>query len=140
MGESYKFTADEKVNAEIDTADQMMYGSIKVKLKMAGEKISEKSVFSEPLPEDMDGSSNLTIELDRDGKKLVGNSILELSNGNRYPLSAKGKVNNKKGQAKLKLKGDNTSSKGCKLQLIIDESDDSVKSIKGKVTGQKIRN
>jgi hypothetical protein len=140
MGDSYKFTAKQKVNAEIDAADQMMYGTIKVKLKMAGEKISEKSVFSERLPYDMDGSFNLTIELDRDGKKLFGNSVIELSNGNRYSLSAKGKVNNKKGQAKLKLKGDNTASKGCKLQLIIDERDDSVKSIKGKVAGQKIKN
>ena len=140
MGESYKFTANEKVIAEIDADDKMMYGTIKVKLKMAGEKVSEKSVFSERLPKDMDGSFSLTIEMDRDGKKLVGNSILELSNGNIYSLSAKGKVNDKKGQAKLKLKGDNTASKGCKLKLIIDDSDDSIESIKGEVSGQKIRN
>jgi len=140
MGESYKFTAIEKVKAEIDAADQMMYGTIKVKLKMAGEKVSEKSTFSEPLPEDMDGSFNLTIEVDQDGKKLVGNGTLELSNGIRYSLPAKGKVNNKKGKSKLELKGDTTASKGCKLKLIIDESDDSIESIKGKVLGQKIRN
>jgi len=140
MGERYKFTANEKVTAEIDAADQMMYGTIKIKLKMAGEKVSERSVFSEPLSADMDGSFYHTCKVDQYGKKLVGNGTLELSNGKKYSFSAKGKVNDKKGESKLKLKGDTSASKGSKLNLIIDENDDGIESIKGKVCGQKISN
>jgi hypothetical protein len=132
MGESFKFTASEKIMAEIDASNQVMTGTIKVKAKVAGERMSETAGFYEDLPDDMDGSFNLTFEAYPEGNNLVGDGTLTLSNGEQFSFSVKGKTRDKTGETKFKLKGDAT-----KLKLMI-ESDDSLNSIKGKVLGQKI--
>ncbi len=133
MGESFKFSASEKITAEIDPASEMMYGTIKVKVSVAGERVSETTSFSETLPDDMDGTFDLIFDVNQAGKGLLGSGNLEISNGETFMFSVKGKTNDKKGESKFSLTGD-----GCKLKLTIDAIDDHIRSLKGKVLGQKV--
>ena len=76
---------------------------------------------------------------DRSGKKLEGTAELTLSNGDEYPLYAKGKYNSKKAEAKFQIKGVEASTKGIKIKLKIEEGTDAATFIRGKALGQKLK-
>ena len=93
------------------------------------------------VPDGMTCETILSIDAtpDGSGKKLEGTAELTLSNGDEYPLYAKGKYNSKKDETQYQLKGVVDSTKGIKLKLKIDEESDAATFINGKALGQKIK-
>lgn len=139
MGETFKFTAIEKIMAEISCGDTSLNGTVKGKacVKKLG-CVSFRGAYTESLPADMDGSSTLVFVVDQVGKKLLGDGVLQLSNSSTINFNVKGKYNSKKDESSFASKGTG-DSKGCKLKVKIDESDDQPISIKGKVFGQSLK-
>lgn len=139
MGETFKFTAIEKIMAEISCGDTSLNGTVKGKacVKKFGCE-SFRGAYTESLPADMDGSSTLVFVVDQVGKKLLGDGVLQLSNLSTINFNVKGKYNSKKDESSFASKGTG-DSKGCKLKVKIDESDGQPISIKGKVFGQSLK-
>ena len=139
MGETFKFTAREKIMAEISSGDSTLNGTVKGKacIKKVGCE-SFEGTFTDSLPPDMDGSSTLVFDVDQAGKKLLGDGVLTLSNLDTINFQVKGKYNSKKDESQFALKGTGNSKK-CKFKVKIDESDGQPISIKGKVFGQSLK-
>ncbi len=134
-----EFTGKEKVTAVIDPYSQALVGTVQAKLSYKGfGSGTTTDTYTKNLPSGMDGTWSLKIDVDDDGKKLLGNSSLWLSNGTMLPFSAQGKYNAKSDETKFTLKGTGSAS-GCKLSPVINESTGDVTSITGKVLGQKIK-
>ncbi len=132
-----KMSGKQKITATIDPDSLTLIGTIQEKVSIKGHSIKETDNFSLPLPSGMDGTWSLEIDVNDDGKNMVGNSQMELSNGEIRPFSAKGKYKAKTNETKFTLKGTGNAS-GCKLSPVINEGTGDVSSIKGKVLGQKI--
>jgi hypothetical protein len=134
-----KIKGTEKITATIDPYYEALTGTVKVKVSIKGVG-SEKYTadFYEDLPYGMDGTWELDIDVTSDGKKMVGDSLVWLSNGDLLPFSAKGKYNSKSYETKFTLKGTDNAS-GCKLSPVINELTDAVVSMTGKVLGQSIK-
>lgn len=129
----YKLSYSKKITGTINPDSLTIEGEAteKVSIKKFN---SYKETFdiSIPLPAGMDGSSILSIEVNEEGKKLVGAGTLELSNSRTFNFDTVGKYNSKKNTTKLNLKGN-----GCKIKPDIG-NDSIMLSIKGKVLGQSI--
>jgi hypothetical protein len=93
------------------------------------------------VPDGMTCETILSIDAEPDerGRKLEGTAELTLSNGDEYPLSAKGKYNSKKMETQFQLKGVADSTKGIKFKLKIDEESDAATFINGKALGQQLK-
>jgi len=126
----------------LDESILSLVGTEKMKVcqKGAGCEKTEASV-SLDVPDGMTGEAELEIdaELDENGKKLEGTAELTLSNGDEYPLSAKGKYNSNKAETQFQLKGVADSTKGIKIKLKIDEGSEAATFINGKVLGQQLK-
>lgn len=133
-----KFKGSETITAEINPYNQTLIGTAKVQVSIKGHSSRETVDFYEDLPYDMDGNWSLQIEVDGNGKKMVGDSLLSLANGTMLPFAAKGTYNVQKEESKFSLKGVGNAS-GAKLSPVIDEWDGDVLSISGKVLGQTIK-
>ena len=136
-----KVKGQESLKAFIDAAEQTIEGMVKYTecIQKGGcEKGTEP--LSVDLPAGMDGSWFLTTNnIDDDGKKIMGESILILANGNQLAMTAKGRINARKGEAKVKFSGVKTDpgAKGSSIMATVDE-DENVLKMKGKVLGQQI--
>ncbi len=139
-GQTYKFSANQKITASIDSDDLEMNGQMETSVSLAGQKIKQIEVFSEDLPIGMDGSAVLTIETQRDAKgKIIGSGSCELSNLEELSFVVKGKPNSKTGTVKLSLKGrKETGDSGAKIQMEVFGDYQDIESMKGKVMGQTI--
>lgn len=139
QGEVYRFTATEKVTAEIDPLAQTITGEVKVKVSMKGYgSYSDSADFEADLPPDMDGSAAFTFEVTADGKKLVGTGELVLSNGETYQFSVKGTFKAKTNVSSFKFTGID-SAKKSKLNMQVDEDDGHIIKLSGKILGQKLK-
>jgi hypothetical protein len=140
-GECEKIKLKESMSLELDKRDNNLYGTNKIKLCVSGLGCESDTIsfFMFP-PLGMTGEAVLLIDVDPDlaGKKLEGSGALILSNGNEYPLYAKGKYNSKNDETRLSLKGVDESTKGVKFKLIVNEGSGAVTSIKAKALGQKL--
>jgi hypothetical protein len=137
--DTYKFTASAKVTAEINLDSGTIEGTAKVRVSIRGYgSYSDESLYTEELPLDMDGAFTLDLNVSEAGRKLQGTGALTLSSGDIYYFSVTGKYNSKTDESSFTFKGDG-SSKGCSLKIKVDESDDSITSLTGKVLGQKIK-
>jgi hypothetical protein len=134
----------------LNRATGTMYGTAKAKMcakaNVQGQKISgcdkpDEIVMDLDGPSGMTGGAILEIDaaLDEKGKKLEGSAELTLSNGDEYPLYAKGKYNSKKDETKLSLKGSDEASKKIKVKLSINERNGTATDIKAKALGQKLK-
>jgi hypothetical protein len=130
------------LNLELDESILSLVGTEKMKVcqKGAGCEKTEASV-SLDLPDGMTGEAELEIyvESDESGEKLEGTAELTLSNGDEYPLSAKGKYNSNKEETQFQLKGVADSTKGIKFKLKIDEGSEAATFINGKALGQQLK-
>jgi len=132
-GGTYNASASETITAEIDPASKEMRGTVKARVSSKGYSASDTDTFTVPLPDaDMNGTSTLTINYSGD-KKLSGDATLLISNGDSYDLIANGSYNEKKDETTLTLKGDKNT-----LTIKIDGTTGEIKSLKGKVLGQKL--
>jgi hypothetical protein len=132
-GGTYNASASETITAEIDPASKEMSGTVKAKVSSRGYSASDTDSFLVSLPDaDMNGTSTLTINYSGD-KKLSGDGTLLISNGDIYDFIAKGSYNEKKDETTLTLKGDKNT-----LTIKIDGASGEIKSLKGKVLGQKL--
>ena len=136
-----KFNGTEQLKAVINSYAQTIEGMMKVKAciqKVGCEKT--EVVFEEDLPYDMDGAWFLDVNVDDDGKKIIGDAVLTLANGRQLHMAAKGKINTKKEEAKVTFKGLKTDAdaKGNSLQVTVDD-DINIISFKGNVLNQKIQ-
>jgi len=132
----------DKVSLELDECILPLTGTMKRKLCAKGSGCeTDTSHVSLELPGGMTGKAVLSIDVepDKNGKKLEGSAELTFSNGEKYPLSAKGKYNSKKGETKFTLKGVDASTKAIKLKLKIDEESDSAMFIRGKAHNQNLK-
>jgi len=137
--DTYPFTANAKIKAEINLDSGTIEGTAKVRVSIRGYgSYSDESLYTEELPLDMDGAFTLELNVNEDGGELQGAGELILSNGDTYHFSITGKYNYRTDKSKFKLTED-VSSKGSKLKIIIDESDGVITSINGKILGQKIK-
>jgi hypothetical protein len=136
--DTYRFSATETVTAEINSNSKVISGSVKIRVSVQGYgSTSEVVPFSQSLPADMDGTAVLSLSCDSDGKNVVGTGQLALSSGDIYNFSVKGKYNAKYDESSLILKGDQAAKKNS-LKIKVDGSDGSMKSLNGKVLGQKL--
>jgi len=133
-GETVKFTFSEQLRGGIiDPCSNEISGEAKVRLSARGVSARETILFTEPLPDDMDGSATLSISCAPSGKRLLGTGELTLSNDETYNFGVKGTYNVRKDESSLTLKGD---ARGNSLKMKIDGSDGRIKSLNGKVLGQ----
>ena len=120
--------------------------SYKIGLDLVDDQlVGYKKINSETLPVsyplvNTDGTYELDLSslvMDTKGKYL-GDVQLHLSSGRSYALTAKGKLNVKKGLISLKLKGiKGQPSTGISLNITIN-TDNIITTIKGKALGQKV--
>jgi hypothetical protein len=132
-GESIKVSFSANINAQVISASNTISGTVKARGSALGHSGSTTETFDKSLPADMNGSSTLDLGCNPSGKSLLGKSMLTLSNGKEINFDVKGKYNLKKDETTLTLKGDKN-----KLKMKINGTDGSIKSVKGKVLGQKI--
>jgi hypothetical protein len=137
-----KFRAKQRLAALINpdtlTFDGVVKSSGCIQKVGCGKEVFEN--YSADLPIGMDGSWFLaTNNIDDDGKKIMGESTLILANGNQLAMTAKGRINARKGEAKVKFSGVKTDpgAKGSSIMATVDE-DENVLKMKGKVLGQQI--
>jgi hypothetical protein len=124
----------------LDESILSLVGTEKMKVcqKGAGCEKTEASV-SLDLPPGMAGGCELEVNVATEAKgKKQGYGELTLSNGDEYPLYAKGKYKSKTGETKLTLKGVADSTKRIKIKLKIDEESNAATFIRGKALGQKL--
>jgi hypothetical protein len=96
--------------------------------------------FDMPIADsEMDGSWDLAVHVQNiDGKQLITDGTVLLSNGRAIQLGGKGKYQPTTDQSKLSLKGDKlTLSKGASLKLIANGVTFEIISMTGKLLGQK---
>jgi hypothetical protein len=140
-GECEKIKLKESVSLELAKRDNNLYGTNKIKICASGLGCESDTIsfFMFP-PLGMTGEAVLSIDVEPDlaGKKLEGSGALILSNGDIFPLYAKGKYNSKNNETKLSLKGVDESTKGIKFKLIINEGSGVATGIKAKALGQKL--
>jgi hypothetical protein len=96
-----KMSGNQKLTATIDPDSLILIGTVQEKVSIKGHSVKETHNFSLPLPAGMDGTWSLEIDVNDDGKKMVGSSQMWLSNGDILSFSAKGKYNAKKDETKL---------------------------------------
>ncbi len=132
-GQTINFKASVSMVAEIDNIEQAMSGTVTV--KMMGFKETE-SYYEDLSSEDMDGSAVLFTELWEENGKLVGDAVIELSNGRQIRCAVKAKE--LVSALKIQAKGlrDDLDSKGSKLTILYAGED--LIFLKGKVSGQKV--
>ena len=119
-----------------------MEGTTKLKACLKGEGCIKGTYYtSEPLPDEMTGKARLLIDAEPNltGQKFEGTGELTLSNGDEYPLYAKGKYNSNQNETQFQIKGVEESTKGIKIKLKIDEGSDAATFISGKALGQKLK-
>jgi hypothetical protein len=132
----------DKVSLELDECILPLTGTMERNLCAKGSGCeADTSHVSLEVPDGMTGKAVLSIDVepDKKGKKLEGSAALTFSNGEKYPLSAKGKYNSKKDETKFTLKGVDASTKAIKLKLKIDEESDAATFIKGKAHNQNLK-
>ena len=141
-GEDYKITVSESATLVIDQQQQVMHGTVKVKLCTKGEGCYSDTIdFNMDLPSGMTGGGILEIDIESDekGKKLEGDATLTLSNGDTYNLDAKGKYNSKKDETNYSLKGSDEGSKAIKIKLTINDETGDCTFFSGKALGQQLK-
>jgi hypothetical protein len=139
--QGYQYKSTQKSSLVINKNSLTMAGKTKLKDCLKGWGCENGEFYdSLPLPYGMTGEAELGIDVESDasGKKLEGTGELTLSNGEEYPLYAKGKYNSKNNETKFSLKGVADSTKGIKFKLIINEGSGDVTDIKAKALGQKL--
>lgn len=133
--QSIKFSASQKINAEIDSELLQMTGTMSTSMSMAGYKFSETEYWEEDLPAGMDGACTLELNPVTTAKGISGEGTISLSNLETVNFDLKGKEKN--GIVKLKLKGSKASGdSGASLSVEIEGYSGVLESIKGKVMGQ----
>ena len=110
-------------------------GTIKVCV-VGGKCVTSTQGYSIPLPDGMDGTWTLDINIAADGNKLAGTGAITLSNGRVLSYQIKGSYNTKSQVAKLKLVGQGDAT-GTSLSLTTQGTGMDLTSLKGKVLGQK---
>ena len=145
-GENIYIKMKEKGTLVINQAAAIMSGTAKAKMCAKGAGVSGCDKTQEiqldlGVPFGMTGEALLSIDatLDESGKKLEGPAELTLSNGDFYPLSAKGKYNSNQDETKFSLKGSVEASKKVKFKLKINEGNGNSTFISGKALGQKLK-
>ena len=132
-----------EAEAAPDNETMVLEGTSKGKICVKGEKCEnvEDEAVSLPLPDGMTGEALVTVTADYDdkGKVTSGQSSLLLSNDDLYVLETKGKFSEKKGERKFKLKGDNETTKGIKINATIENDNGTATKIDGKALGQKLK-
>jgi len=132
----------DNLKLELNESTLSLVGTDKLKVcqKGGGCKKTDSDV-SLDVPDGMTGEAELEIDVESDasGKKLEGTGELTLSNGDEYPLSAKGKYNSNKDETQFQVKGVADSTKGIKFKLKIDEGSDAATFINGKALGQQLK-
>jgi hypothetical protein len=97
--------------------------------------LSGKADFSTAIPDNMDGSWDLTLNI---GATLAGTGTVSLSNGRQLILDLKGKYSPQTGLAKLALKGTaENSSVGSQAKVVISSVGDLLQ-VQGSLLGQKV--
>jgi hypothetical protein len=145
-GNEVIFSAKASEVLEIDTAGQQMVGTtsggVKVtipELKRSRSAKIPKSEVVTALPPGMDGSWELTVNLNTNATKYAGTANVELVNGRDLPLVATGSYTPKTDLSKITLKGTDVN-KGLALTLNASASaaQMDIKKLTGKLLGQKV--
>jgi hypothetical protein len=133
--DTYKFKASATVNADLDPDVQLITGTIKISVAMGRYKETWRDDYEEDLPAGMNGSFKMRLDYDANGKKLLGDAELELSNGDIYAYAVKGTAVAKKSEDRLTL----SAPKMPKLKVYVDETTGDLNMLSGKVLGQKLK-
>ncbi len=130
-----------KVNLEVDPSSKTLVGTASTKVTVRGRG---SAMWTDPwsldLPEGMNGSFQLTMDMDsQQEKRLSGTGELSLSNNREFNLSLKGKYTAKKDAAKLSFKGSDGDSRGVTLRIHAAGPALTIDQLKSKALGQNIR-
>jgi len=138
-----KITLKKQINANIDSATQIITGTQKDSASASGVgSVNETTTFTNTVAEvgggDLgDGSWTLTLnDLSTGGNQVTGTATIELNSGQVFNYTVKGNFNSTKG-TKLVLTGSDDISKGSAIQVTMD-TNNTVTNIKGRITGQNV--
>lgn len=136
QGQMLKFSGSVSMKTVVDEISRVMSGTITISL--LGFKETE-SYYEDLSDVDMDGTVVLITSINEVEGKLIGDAVLELSNGRLIHMLVKGK--DKNGQLLIQAKGikDDSDSSGSGIKIIFDSLRDVV-DFKAKALGQKLEN
>ena len=140
QGRTLRCTATQTINADINLDDSTMYGTAAARVCIAGLRCASESLsFTEPLDPGMDGSSNLNFEVTQGRWNLTGTQLAELtlSNGRTSYFSVTGTYNARRNESRFRFQGVNLS-RGCSLNITIDEGSGDIILLNGSVHGQRL--
>jgi hypothetical protein len=139
------FSAKMNESLEIDGATQQLIGtvsgSIKVQIPSLGKKGSTSIPRSQavtPLPNNVDGTWTLSMNVVPNGTKYTGTGLVELSNGKSIDLNLTGSYSGKKDTSTIALKTVSPGSFNLKLLTCCTNLQMDIQSMKGTALGQKL--
>lgn len=136
LGEIREMVFRTTQNLTVDTFNRALVGISKGKAKPSGlESAQVESLVMEDLPNNVDGTWSLALNIQPVDGKLVGSGQIQLPNDNNLPLEVIGKYSDKTDLSKLKTKGITT---GLGSKLKVELVDNNLNSFKGKIMGQKV--
>jgi hypothetical protein len=138
--ETIPFKASESIKIVIDEVSQIMTGKVKVCVSVKGYGSGCGSAeISLDLPYDMDGTSDLTLELDPGVKPntVVGTGQLILSNGTTCNLVVTGKLN--PNTQVLTATAKDPMVKSSKITIKLNDGNDTLTALSGKALGQSLK-
>ncbi len=143
----FKVTGKIKYHLTADPVTRMMSGSISGNICIVGKGCASLKAlnYGDPLyfeteidDFNMDGSWDLILNVENvDGKNLVAQAKVALSNGRSVTLNGAGKYSDKTDTSKIKAKGMTSDTVGSKLSLMATGAGLDIVAGKGKLFGQK---
>jgi hypothetical protein len=125
------------LNATLDPATRTLNGPIVAKLcipKAGCETVSTNTTLN--LPANMDGTWELTLNVQTSGSSVTGTATVTLSSGRELPYTVTGSYSSSTGISKLKLKGTGEAARTA-LSTTVDGAGNLL-TLKGKLFGQPL--
>jgi len=129
----YRLSYSKRITGTINPDLLTIEGNASERVLITGFNSSNETFdVSIDLPAGMDGSSILSIDVNEDGRRLVGSGMLKLSTNHTFTLNTIGISNPRTNTARLNLNGN-----GCRINSEIG-NDSSLLSLRGVVLGQSL--
>jgi hypothetical protein len=136
-GQDYFASASAKATSTINSVAKTIQSNASVKVCPAhGKCATSLDSLEIPLPDGMDGTWSIALDLVSQGNTVSGTASVLLSNDRSLPYSVAGRFSSKTGASTLKLTG---SGEALKTRLMVSLQGTNLVSISGVVLGQKLK-
>src|SRR6266542_3018846 len=139
-------SSHDSVRATLDPGARLLLGTDRTRWRALTGSIWDRHIESGtdttpialPLPDAMDGSWRLNLQMMRQGNKLSGTATISFSNGEIFHFRLQGSYRPQTQQSRLLLQGSG-SDKGASLLLLTSGPELKIDSMRGSVGGQRVR-